>query len=477
MRPQITFPKSLQRALNYHEKKVQKGTAELLHAHGFYQSIHEMSFHDKKERFEELMDLNKRSENKLIHISLNFHPSEKERLSKEFFIHLADEYMNKIGFGDQPYLVYQHSDAGHPHIHVLASLIKDDGFRIKTQYIGKNVSEPVRKEMEKLYGFIPADKKDHLEQQWEDHKQLVITPQKIQAGKSATVRSITNVLDYVVNQYKYTSIHELNAVLKLYNVKADRGAENGRIYRNRGLTYVVIDETGTALTKPVKASAFHGKPTLSALEKKFRENISKREPDKKRTINAIEWAFRSNPTTLGELAKLLQKERIDMVIRRSLEGKVFGLSYINHEKKTVFNGSDLDKGYAAKAIIERLHKGQGKDWYLPNENEKDNQHTESQKQHKPILEYGDSADYHQIGDIRNSQQAESAPNQTEGNKRPTTQFQRDERVPREPDRGDRTGKIVEQLIGPDFVDNSINKDLLTEDKRKKKRGLNKQWEM
>lgn len=477
MRPQITFPKSLQRALNYHEKKVQKGTAELLHAHGFYRSIHEMSFHDKKERFEELMDLNKRSENKLIHISLNFHPSEKEKLTKELLIHLADEYMNKIGFGDQPYMVYQHNDAGHPHIHLLSTLIKDDGSRIKTQYIGKNVSEPVRKEMEKLYGFIPADKKDHLEQQWEDQKQLVITPQKIQAGKSATVRSITNVLDHVINQYKYTSIHELNAVLKLYNVKADRGAENGRIYRNRGLTYVVIDENGTALTKPVKASAFHGKPTLSALEKKFKENGSKRNPDKKPTINAIEWAFRSNPTTLGELAKLLQKERIDMVIRRSLEGKVFGLSYINHEKKAVFNGSDLDKGYAAKAIIERLHKAQYQHLYLPNDNEKENQYTESQKHHKPILEFGNSADYHQIGDIRNSQETQSAQNQNEGNKRPATNIQRDERLPREPERADSTGKIVEQLIGPDFVDNSINKDLLTEDKREKKRGLNKQWEM
>ncbi|MFT3949948.1 MAG: relaxase/mobilization nuclease domain-containing protein [Agriterribacter sp.] len=71
--------------------------------------------------------------------ALNFHPSEKDRLNKEFFIHLADEYMNKVGFGGQPYLVYQHKDAGHPHVHVLSTLIKGDGKRISTHFIAKNI--------------------------------------------------------------------------------------------------------------------------------------------------------------------------------------------------------------------------------------------------------------------------------------------------------------------------------------------------
>mgnify|MGYP000953990874 CR=1 FL=1 len=477
MRPQITFPTSLKRALNYHEKKVQKGTAELLHAHSFFKLPQELNFHDKQERFEELMKLNERADLKLIHISLNFHPSEKDRLDKPFLIHLADEYMNKIGFGDQPYLVYKHEDAGHPHIHVLAPLIKDDGERISTHYIGKNVSEPVRKEMEKQYGFIPADKKYKKEQQREDDKQLIVTPQKIQAGKSATMRSITNVLDHVINQYKYTTIHELNAILKLYNVKADRGAEDGRIYKNRGLTYVVMDEKGNAITKPVKASAFHSKPTLTKLEEKFKENESKREPDKKHTRNAIEWAFRSKPATLGELAKLLQKERIDMVIRRSEQGQVFGITYINHEKKAVFNGGDLDKVYAAKRILERLGREQQPELTKQPEKENQKQQAKEPEQQKPMPEPKQPSQEQQKESTRSEQQREMPEKQPPSFREPDKSKQPEKEISREEEKSKGMGKIIEQVVGPDYGDSAINKELLTEEQRKKKRGFNKQWEM
>lgn len=446
MRPQITFPKSLKRALNYHEKKVQKGTAELLHAHSFYKLSQDMNFHDKSERFEELMKLNERAENKLIHISLNFHPSEKERLTKEFYIHLADEYMNKIGFGNQPYLVYQHNDAGHPHVHILSTLIKDDGKRISTQYIGKNISEPVRKEMEKQYGFVPADKK---ELRREDEKQLSVTPQKIQAGKSATMRSITNVLDHVIDNYKYTSLHELNAVLKIYNVKADRGAEDGRIYKHRGLTYVVIDNDGKALTKPIKASVFHSKPTLKYIEEKCKENEEKRLPDKKPLKTAVDWVMQSKPETLGELAKLLKKERIDLVIRRNEEGHVYGMTYIDHQKKSVFNGSDLGKEYSPKRMLERMtweqqllsEKEGGREEPQPEQQQPD-------KSKKSLPVKGQ--------DKTHTTEKEQVP---------------DNKLVKE------AGKIIEQVIGPDYGNGAINKDLLTEEQRKKKKGFNKQWEL
>ncbi|MBZ4187674.1 relaxase/mobilization nuclease domain-containing protein [Niabella beijingensis] len=429
MRPQITFPKSLKRALNYHEKKVQKGAAELLHAHNFFKLPRDLNFYDKEQRFKDLMALHETAQTKLIHISLNFHPSEKERLDKTFLIHLADEYMHKIGFGDQPYLVYQHDDAGHPHIHVLSPLIQEDGVRISTHFIGKNVSEPVRKEMEKQYGFIPADKK---EQTREEEKQLAITPQKIQAGKSATTRSITNVLDHVIDRYKYTSIHELNAVLRLYNVKADRGSEDGRIYKHRGLTYVVIDKEGKTLTKPLKASIFHSKPTLDYIEEKCKKNEKKRLPDKKHIKTAIDWAMQSGPGSMAELAKLLKRERIDLVVRRNEQGRVFGMTFIDHVKKTVFNGSDIDKEYAAKKMMERLGL-----------NSQLQQEKELQKQ------------------------------QTKANK-----AKADEKEPANENLGKSASKIIEQVVDPDSGESwAINKEMLTEEQRKKKKGFTKQWEI
>lgn len=64
--------------------------------------------------------------------------------------------MDKIGFGDQPYLIYQHHDAGHPHIHITSINVQDNGKRIDMHNIGKDKSEPARKEIEEAFNLVKA---------------------------------------------------------------------------------------------------------------------------------------------------------------------------------------------------------------------------------------------------------------------------------------------------------------------------------
>src|SRR5262245_52943800 len=111
----ITYPESLLNALNYHEKKVTKGNAEFLHAENFLLDSKQLNFYDKLTRFQNQIDLNAKVKTNLLHVSLNFEPSEK--IVKGELTEIANKYMARIGFGDQPYLVYEHFDAGHPHIH------------------------------------------------------------------------------------------------------------------------------------------------------------------------------------------------------------------------------------------------------------------------------------------------------------------------------------------------------------------------
>src|SRR4051812_7427600 len=123
--------------------------------------------------------------------------------------------MNKIGFGEQPYLVYQHFDSGHTHLHIVTTNIQADGRRIDTFNIGRNQSTKARIELEQKYKLVQA-----LGRKITD-KEIRPACQKIHYGKSETKRAISNVLAYVLNHYKYSSLAELNAVLKLYNVVAD----------------------------------------------------------------------------------------------------------------------------------------------------------------------------------------------------------------------------------------------------------------
>jgi hypothetical protein len=105
---------SISRTLNYNEKKVKEGVAEIISAANYPMDVEQLSFENKLNRLENQAALNENVSRKSVHISLNFDPSEK--LSKERLQEIADTYMQKIGFGEQPYLVYQHFDSGHPDI-------------------------------------------------------------------------------------------------------------------------------------------------------------------------------------------------------------------------------------------------------------------------------------------------------------------------------------------------------------------------
>lgn len=347
----VTVPHSIKRALNYNEQKAQKGQAECLYAHGFLKEADNLSFFEKLERFEKLNELNQRATTNTLHVSLNFDPSEK--LSKEQMVAIAKAYMEKMGFGDQPYLVYIHHDAGHPHIHIVSTAIKKDGKRISLHNIGRNQSTVARKEIEKEFNLVRAEDQQKKKQ----HKE--VTPaQKVKYGKAETKRAITNVLNAVLDKYKFTSLEELNAILKQYNVVADRGSKDSIIYQKGGLVFRVLDENGKKIGVPVKASTIFSQPTLKNLEKKFEANKALGEPHKKTLKTKIDWIMLQKPRSLEELQRQLQKEKITLVIRQNEEGRVYGLTYIDNNTKCVFNGSDLGKAYSAKGMLEKLEPTQ-----------------------------------------------------------------------------------------------------------------------
>jgi hypothetical protein len=59
------------------------------------------------------------------------------------------------------------------------------------------------------------------------------------------------------------------------------------------------------------------------------------------------------PKSLLAFKEALQKEKINLVIRQNDNGIIYGLTYIDHNTKCVFNGSDIGKEYSAKGILEK----------------------------------------------------------------------------------------------------------------------------
>jgi len=345
--------KNLRITLNYNEHKVKAGLATCLEA-GFYPVGPEhLNFHQKLRRLEMLTELNQRTKHNCLHVSLNFDPTEK--LSDDVMRQIAEVYLEKIGFGGQPYLLYKHEDAGHPHLHLVTTNIKPDGSAIHMNYLGKNKSEPARKEIEEVFGLVEAGK----QQKREVFRLKPVNTARVAYAKSETKQAMNNVLAKVLKEYKYASLSELNALLRQYNMMADRGKESSRVFRHGGLVYRVLDDDGSKIGVPIKASLFFSKPTLKMLEQRFAENKVLKEDarPKLRLKNAVDLYFAGRDKSLDGLVTALKKQGIDVVLWRNEQGVVYGLTYVDHVTKCVYNGSALGKTYSANAIGQRCTTG------------------------------------------------------------------------------------------------------------------------
>ncbi|MHB8207626.1 relaxase/mobilization nuclease domain-containing protein [Mucilaginibacter sp.] len=345
----IVSGKTIRGVLNYNEEKVIAGKAELIAASKFVSDADQLTYRQKLDRFKRLIQQNGRTKTNVVHISLNF--DKADQLDKLKLEQIAAAYMDKIGFGDQPYLVYQHYDAAHQHIHIVTTNIEEGGNRISLNDIGKNQSEQARKEIEIEFDIVKAESKKIKEDEF--LKPIIL--EKVMYGKSETKAAISNTVREVVRTYKYTSLAELNAALRQFNIVADAGEPGTLKHDKKGLTYSILDKDGNKIGVPIKASRIYGRPIISNLEKRFSNNKTIREDYKNRLQYVLDKAL-NNPAikTQQEFAAALREQKVQVVWRANTEGRLYGVTYVDNATKTVFNGSDLGKSYSANAISERL---------------------------------------------------------------------------------------------------------------------------
>lgn len=152
----ISLGNSLYGALVYNGEKINKEKGRLLDTNKiFNDGTGTVNIHRAFEDFKRWMPANSKAEKTMMHISLNPHPD--DRLSDVDFAQLAHEYMEKMGFGDMPYLVFKHEDIDRHHIHIVALRVRPDGTCISDRnnfYKSKDIC----RELEKKYGLKPAER-------------------------------------------------------------------------------------------------------------------------------------------------------------------------------------------------------------------------------------------------------------------------------------------------------------------------------
>lgn len=339
----IITGKTIGGVIRYNEQKVKNGQAKLLQMGGF---AHEnLTVNEKILWFEKLQKLNTRTKTNTVHVSLNFSP--KDSVDEFVLQKIATDYLKGIGFENQPYLLYQHFDAAHPHVHLVTTNITSEGKRIETHNLGKIQSEKTRKEIEGRYQLVKA------EEQRKQKVNLLQSLEKATYGKRETKASISNIVQEVIRTYQFASLPELNAVLGQFNVCAYRGEKDSEMFKNKGLVFSILDANGNRIGVPMKASSIYSRPTLARLEKMFLRNKEAKKQHRETLRGLIQDVLKSS-RYLEEFASKLRPKGIKPIFRINEEGRLYGVTYIDNVNRCVFNGSALGKGLSANALSARF---------------------------------------------------------------------------------------------------------------------------
>lgn len=306
----------------------------------------DMSFHEKSDRLQQLATLHETAEKKIAHIFLTFH--QKDQLPDKHVVDLARRYMDALGLGRQPYIVYRHYDTWHPHAHIVSTFVLPSGKLVDPKRDSLRELNQLTMELEQEFSLI----KNRRISEGDINKFNQEYAQKAVYGQSSLMNAITSVLKVVSEKYKFNSLGEYNALLREYNVKVERGNEGTKLYNNKGLAYVVLDEEGRRISRGIKASAFYFKPTLSYLEKKFSLNASLSEYSRQRVETAIEWALAGKALDWNLFQNSLNKEGINIVVQE--KGNASEIYFIDHQEKAVFSGESLGSGYNLSDLRQQM---------------------------------------------------------------------------------------------------------------------------
>ena len=335
----ISATENLGGALGYNFKKVEKGEASILLAQGLYQN--KEGTYTMAEVFPDMQALipeKCRTKKMVFHCSLNPHPDDK--ISDEQLVQVAREYMEALGYGNQPYIVFKHSDIAREHIHIVSLRVDSRGQKINDKF-EKRRSKKITDALERKFGLIPSSKLTE--------KAVAETP-KVDIGKGNIKEQVANVVRMVLGHYRFCSLGELNAILSAYNLAVEEIKTEFRGKKYDGLVYVPTDDKGGKISTPINASDIGRGVGYTAVQNKIQKS--------KQTVkvlipvirNKVLQAMRTSPRTEKDLQNRLEEQGLRVVIRKNDNGRIYGITFIDDEQGVALNGSRLGKGYVANVF-------------------------------------------------------------------------------------------------------------------------------
>ena len=332
----ISATENLGGALGYNFKKVQHNEASVLCVNELREGFDGTYRIDKVLRdMQALIPEKCRTKKTVFHCSLNPHPDEK--LSDEQLTQIVKEYMEALGYGKQPYIVFKHNDIAREHIHIVSLRIDGEGKKINDKF-EKRRSKQITDALERKFGLIPSSKISDM---------TVPEPPMVNFSKGNIKEQVASALRMVLKHYRFCSLGELNAILSKYNLAVEEVKTEFRGKKYDGLVYVPTDDKGGKISTPINASDIGRGVGYTAVQNRMQKSKLAVKPLVPAIRDKVLQTMRTSPRTEEELRQRLEEQGLRVVIRKNESGRIYGITFIDDEKGIALNGSRLGKGYAA----------------------------------------------------------------------------------------------------------------------------------
>lgn len=308
----------------YNEKKAKTGEEDA-RIIGFSKGI--SSIEDFNRKIEILSRGNIRTRNEAFHAHIN--PGPGENLSDEKIMEMATELMERLGYGNQPFVVYRHDDTGRTHYHIVSSRVGADGKRINSDYEWRRCNQHV-KEMAAKYGYTVGGRKKKASESQEYTR--------FNRNEKDIKGQIENLLRLSL-KYNCSSMDEYKAVLRSMGLMMSETS---------GKTFIV---KGLYRGKPCTAAFSSEDVGIDDLEKIFKESYKKNKWDKaQERLKNIASSGLDHSSSYKHFKNILRKQGIYIYVTRDSSGRFSSVIYVDHTTRCCYSGDRLGSEYSADML-------------------------------------------------------------------------------------------------------------------------------
>ena len=332
-------------ALYYNKEKVDKDEAEVLLWQKMLEPFDKHGRLDVDacmESFWPYLEANRRTTNTVFHASLN--PSPEDKLTDDQLRDIAQEYMERMGYGNQPYIVFKHKDISREHLHLVSLRVDELGRKISDSH-EYDRSMSVLRELERKYDLHPSIKGE----------EQTDTPdlRKVNYKAGNVKQQVSSVVRSCLRNYKCSSYGEFRTLLECFNISVEErtGTIDGRNYA--GIVYGALTDDGYGTGTPIKSSKIGKDVGYKALQRYYENSkIKLKEDGNLARLRQTVRDTMSPHNTRDEFRQLLKADGIDTIFRINPVGRIYGVTFIDHNAGIVANGSVLGNEFSANVFNE-----------------------------------------------------------------------------------------------------------------------------